>query len=127
MTAPLPPPAFDLAAPGTLLYDGPLSTRGYRLNLFCLSLKRPANRKRFLADERGYAQGFGLDDSEFAMVAARDWTGLINAGGHLQAVLKLAATVDCNIYHIGGHALGISASQMHLACPRHVTGVPDLG
>jgi protocatechuate 4,5-dioxygenase alpha chain len=124
---PLAAPPLDLIAPGTTIYDGPLSTRGLRLNRFCLSLKIPANRERFLADERAYASAHGLTESEVRAVLGRDWTGLLAAGGHLQAVLKLAATVGCDLYHIGGHALGISAQAMHAACPRIVSGEPRHG
>ena len=127
MTAGMPSPEFDLAAPGTLLYDGPLSTQGFALNRFCLSLKQPANRERFLADETAYAATYGLSPAQIALVTTRDWTGLLNAGGHLQAVLKLAATTGCNLYHMAGHTLGVSAEEMHHACPRVVSGLPGDG
>ena len=129
MTTPsqLPSPSLDLSAPGTRLYDGPLATRGRRLNGFCLSLKKPCNREAFLADPRGYARSHALTDAEIELVQARDWTGLLAAGGHLQAVLKLAATVGCDLYDIGGHALGISGDAMHEACPRVVSGSPNNG
>jgi protocatechuate 4,5-dioxygenase alpha chain len=120
----LSPPGFDLEPPGTFLYTGPVSTRGFGLNRFCLSLKSPQNRQEFLADEAGYVAGYGLTGEEAALVKARDWTGLLEAGGHLQAVLKLAATLGLNLYHVGGHALGIDAAQMQAACPRIVSRLP---
>jgi len=127
MSAALPAPGFDLTAPGTLLYDGPLSTQGFALNRFCLSLKQPRNRERFLADEAAYAASYGLTPAQTALVTSRDWTGLLDAGGHLQAVLKLAATVGCNLYHMAGHTLGVSADDMHRACPRLVARLPGDG
>lgn len=119
-----PAPGLDLEPPATYVYTGPISTRGYRLNRFCLSLKSPENRARFLADEAGYVQAFGLTAEEAALVQARDWTGLLEAGGHLQAVLKLAATLGLNLYHIAGHNLGISAEAVEAACPRIVARLP---
>ncbi len=121
---PLPPPPFDLEPPGTWLYTGPDSTRGERLNRFCLSLKSPASRERFLADEAGYAAGFALTPAELALVAARDWTGLVEAGAHVQAVLKLAATLGLNLYHVGAHHAGTDAATLEAACPRLVAGLP---
>ena len=121
---PLPDPGFDLEAPGTYLYNGPASTRGYGLNRFALSLRSPANRAAFLADEDRYVAGFGLTDAERALVAARDWTGLLQAGGHLLAVLKLAATLGLNLYHIGAHNAGTDAATLQAACPRKVSGLP---
>jgi len=124
LAAPLAPPGFDLEPPGTFLYTGPASTRGWRLNRFCLSLKSAENRRRFLADEAGYVAAFGLTGEEAALVKARDWTGLLKAGGHLQAVLKLAATLGLNLYHVGAHNLGIDAEAMERACPRIVSRLP---
>jgi protocatechuate 4,5-dioxygenase, alpha chain len=37
--------------PGTTVFDGEQSRRGYHLNQFCMSLLNPANRDRFKADE----------------------------------------------------------------------------
>jgi len=121
---PLPPPAFSLEEPGSYLYSGAASSRGYRLNRFCLSLKVPENRTAFLEDEAAYVARFGLSGAEQALVAARDWTGLLAAGGHLQAILKLAATLGLNLYHIGAHNVGTDAATMHAACPRKVDGLP---
>jgi len=121
----LPPIAFDLDAPGTFVYSGPMSTAGYRLNRFALSLRSEANRAAFLADEPAYLAGFGLTEAEVALVRARDWTGLLQAGGHLQAVLKLAATVGQNLWHIGAHNAGVAVEDLMAACPRHVDGLPE--
>lgn len=123
MGADLKEPGFHLDPPGTYLFDGPCSTRGYRLNRFALSLKRPENRERFLAGEQAYAAAFGLSDAELAMVAQRDWTGLIRQGGHVQAIIKLAATVGQTLFHIGAHNCGAEVEAFIDACPRHVSGL----
>ena len=104
-----------------------MSSRGWRVNSFTLSLKAPANREAFLANENAYLGRFGLTSSERALVKARDWTGLIQAGGHLQAVLKLAATLGLNIYHIGAHNCGTDAATLYAACPRRVAVLPEEG
>ena len=119
-------PGFDLREPGTFVFGGRESTRGQRLNAFALSLKSASNRASFLTDERGYMTIWGLGDSEQALVAARDWTGLLVAGGHLQAILKLAATLGLNLYHIGAHNCGIDVADMMTACPRRVASLDGL-
>ncbi len=124
---PLPDPAFDLEAPGTYLYDGPASTRGYRLNEFALGLKSPQARAAFLADEAAYVAGFGLTPEEAALVSARDWTGLLKAGAHLQAILKLAATLGLNLFHIAAHNTGSDVDTVFAACPRRVARLPGEG
>lgn len=120
------PPPFNLDPPGTYWFDGARSTRGFRLNRFALSLKKPSNRAVFTRDERGYLSAFGLPADQVTLVLARDWTGLIQAGGHLQAILKIAATVGQNIYHIGAHHCGVDEHVMRAACPRRVTGLGSL-
>ena len=122
---PLPDPGFDLEAPGTYLYSGPDSTRGYRLNLFALSLKAPASRAAFLADETDYLARFDLTAEEADLVRGRDWTGLLRAGGHLQAILKLAATLGLDLYDVGAHNVGTDRATLYAACPRRVAGRPD--
>ena len=115
---------FNLDPPGTFLYTGPVATKGYKLTKFGLSLRNPDNRTKFLADERGYMSGFGLSDKEIGMVLARDWTGLLEAGGHLQSMLKVAATVGQNLWHIGAHNAGMTTEELQKLCPRQVSGLP---
>jgi protocatechuate 4,5-dioxygenase alpha chain len=123
----LPEPGFDLEPPGTYLYTGPMSSRGARLNALCLSLKSPTAREAFVADEAAYVARFALTPAEAALVGARDWTGLLEAGGHLQAVLKLAATLGLDIYAIGAHNVGTDAKTLYGACPRRVSAAPEIG
>ncbi|MEW5420880.1 protocatechuate 3,4-dioxygenase [Amorphus sp. 3PC139-8] len=115
---------LSLDPPGTFLYTGEMATKGYNLTRFGLSLRRPDNRKAFLADEEGYMRGAGLSDTEIALVLARDWTGLIEAGGHLQSMLKVAATVGENLWHIGAHNAGMTADELMAICPRKVSALP---
>ena len=117
-------PTFDLEWPGTLVYTSELALRGHKLNRFALTLRSPASRQLFLADEKGYMQSSGLSSAEQAMVLDRDWTGLLRAGGHLQAILKIAATVGQHLWHIGAHNAGTDAETMRAACPRRVSRLP---
>ncbi len=123
----LPDPGFDLEAPGTYLYGGPDSTRGARLNGFALSLRAEQNRRAFLADEDAYLARFALTPEETALVKGRDWTGLMQAGCHLLAALKLAATLGLNLYHVGAHHAGTDAEALEAACPRLVSRAPGEG
>ena len=118
---------FNLDPPGTYLYDGEMATRGYLLTKFGLSLRKPGNRKDFLRDEGLYMKTFGLSEDEIALVLDRDWTGLIKAGGHLQAMLKVAATVGQNLWHIGAHNAGMTAEELMKICPRRVGALPGGG
>ncbi|HWM47031.1 MAG TPA: hypothetical protein VNR11_08975 [Xanthobacteraceae bacterium] len=117
-------PNRSLDPPDSYVYTGPLSTAGRDLNRFALSLKVPANRRAFVRDEDGYMRAFNLPDTTMKLVRARDWTGLIAAGGHLQAILKIAATVGQNLWHIGAHNAGVPVEELLAACPRRVGGLP---
>jgi protocatechuate 4,5-dioxygenase alpha chain len=118
-------PNRSLEPPDSYVYTGPMSTAGRDINRFALSLKVPANRAAFLRDEEGYMRGYALPAATMALVRARDWTGLIRAGGHLQAVLKIAATVGQNLWYIGAHNAGVPVDELLAACPRRVGGLPE--
>jgi protocatechuate 4,5-dioxygenase, alpha chain len=114
----------SLEPPHTYLYTGTLSSAGERINRFALSLKIAANRTAFLAEPRAYVRTYSLTPSEVDLVERRDWTGLLQAGGHLQAILKIAATVGESLWNIGAHCAGMSVAQMQSACPRRLDGLP---
>lgn len=117
----------SLEPPHTYLYTGAMSTAGERLNRFALSLKSPFNRQAFLADPATYLTSHGLTERECTLVQSRDWTGLLQEGGHLQAILKIAATVGESLWHIGAHCAQTSVDGIKAACPRRVDGLPSEG
>jgi protocatechuate 4,5-dioxygenase, alpha chain len=121
----VPKPDHSLEPPSSFVYTGPMSTRGRNINRFSLSLKQPENRKSFLADPDAYMTRFNLSGTEKALVRARDWSGLLAAGGHLQAILKIAAALGQNLWHIGAHNAEIPVDEMIAACPRRVGGLPE--
>jgi protocatechuate 4,5-dioxygenase alpha chain len=121
----LKPPPFDLDEPGTIEFTAERALAGQALNRFALSLRSPGGRAGFLADEPGYMRGFGLTAAEIALVTDRDWTGLLLAGGHLQAMLKLAATVGQDLWSIGAHNAGCGRDELIAGCPRTVSGLPE--
>ncbi|MCW1932294.1 protocatechuate 3,4-dioxygenase [Pararhodobacter zhoushanensis] len=118
---------LTLDEPGTYVFTAEAALRGHKLTAFGLSLRRPDNRKIFLADEEAYMQKAGLTDAQIALVRARDWTGLIRAGGHLQSMLKVAATVGQDLWHIGAHNAGISREELIALCPRRLDITPEGG
>lgn len=94
------------AIAGTVVFTGARSHQGYRINKLAMSLTDPANRDAFRADERGYMAKFGLTEAEMDLVARRDWTGLVEAGGSIYVLLKIAATVGQNLLQIGAQMRG---------------------
>lgn len=119
-------PAFDLEAPGSIIYDGDLAARGLRLNRFGHGLKREANREAFRADPAGYVGRSDLTEEERARVLARDWRWMLENGGHLQALARIAAMDGQYLFHIAAHSLGVEVEELLAACPRRVSGLGGL-
>jgi protocatechuate 4,5-dioxygenase, alpha chain len=90
----------------TTVFTGELSQRGYRLNRFAMSLIQPANRARFREDEMAYMRAMSLSEAEIALVRARDWAGLVEAGGSIYLMIKIAGTVGQNLLAVGAQMRG---------------------
>lgn len=120
-------PKFVLDEPGTIVFTAERAFAGRAFNRFALSLRRPENRRAFLDQPSAYMATFGIDDRQIELVIDRDWTGLLLSGGHLQAVLKLAATVGKSLWDIGAHSVGVDVDELKNACPRRVSGLPAGG
>jgi len=123
----LAPPSLDLDEPGTIEFTAERALAGQALNRFALSLRSPARRAEFLADEAGYLRRFEVSEEHSRLVTERDWTGLLRAGGHLQAMLKLAAAVGEDLWSIGAHNAGCDRDALIAAVPRRVSGIPAGG
>ena len=78
--------------PGTIVFTGELARKGFALNQFCMSLMKPDNRVRFKSDERAYLDGWSLEQAQKDAVVARDYGRMLELGGNIFFVLKLAAT-----------------------------------
>ena len=78
--------------PGTIVFTGELARKGFGLNQFCMSLMKSDNRARFKADERAYLNAWSLDEAQKDAVVARDYGRMLELGGNIFFVLKLAAT-----------------------------------
>ena len=103
--------------PGTTLFDGARSRRGYRLNKLAMSLTEPQNRARFLADPEAYMSAGGLDEAQKAMIRRRDWLAMVEAGGNIYLLLKIAATVGQNLLEMGAQMRGESLREFMATRP----------
>jgi len=77
--------------PGTYVFDGDRAIQGQHLNRFCMSLMRPVNRARFKSDQRAYLNEWPMSEAQKQAVIARDFEALLDLGGNIFFVLKLAA------------------------------------
>jgi len=96
----------DNPNPGTTIFTGVLSQQGYRINKLAMSLTDPANLDSFRADEQAYMAHYRLSADEIDLIARRDWAGLIERGGNVYVLLKIAATVGQNLLQMGAQMRG---------------------
>jgi protocatechuate 4,5-dioxygenase, alpha chain len=77
--------------PGTYVFTGDRAIEGRHLNRFCMSLMSAVNRLRFKADERAYLDEWAMSEAQKQAVMKRDFKALLELGGNIFFVLKIAA------------------------------------
>lgn len=97
--------------PGTIVFDGRRSRRGYALNKFLMSLNDAANREAFTADEAAYLDRFALDEAQREAVLGRAWLRLLELGGNVYYTYKLAACDGMSFQDLAGEQTGMSADD----------------
>jgi protocatechuate 4,5-dioxygenase alpha subunit len=78
---------------GTYVFDLRTSHRALKLNRFFWNMIRAEYRQRFLEDQQKALDDAGLDDTEKALVNARDWLGLVQHGANFFVLEKFARVV----------------------------------
>lgn len=99
--------AGRLDLPGTPVFDGDSSRRGLRMNKLFMSLRDAGNRERFSADEAAYCREFGLTAAQEQAVLERDWEAMIDLGGSIFYVYKLAMMDGRSMQYLGGVFTGM--------------------
>ena len=93
------------------LFDGGLATRGYALNAMCFSFNDKANRDAFLADEEGYCARFHLTPEQRKAVADRNVLAMLDAGGNVYYLAKLAGIFGLGVQDLGALQTGMSVDE----------------
>ncbi len=109
-------PGFDVHAdiPGTTVFDGRMAMKGYALNKMCYSFNDQSARDAFAADEEGYMTHFALTDEQKAAVCARDILAMIEAGGNIYYLAKLAGIFKLSVQDVGGMQTGMTTEEFKL-------------
>jgi protocatechuate 4,5-dioxygenase alpha chain len=94
--------------PGTTIFDGAQVQRGLALNRMCFSFNSADNRAAFLANEDAYCRKFGLNDEQRAAVKSRSVLKMIEAGGNVYYLAKLAGIFGLNVQDIGAQQTGMT-------------------
>ena len=96
---------------GSEVFDLASSWRGYRINKMCNALSQAANREAFKRDEEAFMQAHDLTAEERELVRARDFSGLLAAGGNIYFLLKLGVVTGNGLYMMGARMRGESYEQ----------------
>ena len=96
---------------GTTLFDGDAAQKGYALNRMCFSFNSAENRAAFVRDEDAYCRTFGLTDEQRAAVRSRSVLAMIEAGGNVYYLAKLAGIFGLNVQDIGAQQTGTSVDE----------------
>jgi len=97
--------------PGTTLFDGDQAQKGYALNQMCFSFNSAANRSAFLDDEEGYCAKYGLTPEQREAVKSRQVLRMIEAGGNVYYLAKLAGIFGLNVQDIGAQQTGTTVEE----------------
>jgi len=92
----------------TPIFDGEQALKGYALNKMCYSFNDAQNRAAFLRDEEAYCNQFGLSEAQRAAVKRRNVLAMIEAGGNIYYLAKLAGIFGLNVQDIGAQQTGMS-------------------
>lgn len=97
--------------PGTIIFDGPMATKGYALNKMCYSFNNAEAREEFRKDEAAYCDKFGLTDVQKKAVLARDLLTLEREGGSIYYLAKFAGVLGLNVQDVGGLQTGRTTEE----------------
>jgi protocatechuate 4,5-dioxygenase alpha chain len=105
------PAAMTQDIPGTTMFDGAQAQKGLALNRMCFSFNSAENRAAFLKDEDAYCRRFGLNEDQREAVRSRSVLRLIEAGGNVYYLAKLAGIFGLNVQDIGAQQTGMSVDE----------------
>jgi protocatechuate 4,5-dioxygenase alpha chain len=71
----------------------------------------PANRTRFKADERAYVDEWAMSESQKQAVLKRDFQALLDQGGNIFFVLKIAAVDGRTTQSVAASLAGQSPAE----------------
>ena len=97
--------------PGTIIFDADQSRKGYWLNQFCMSLMKPENRARYLADRRAYLDEWPMTEEQKQAVLDGDLNQCLALGGNIYFLAKLGATHGKSFQQMAGSMTGLSEEE----------------
>jgi len=97
--------------PGTIVFDSDMARAGYHANQFCMSLMKPENRERFLADERAYLDEWPMSEAQKQAILDRNYLRLQQLGGNVYYFAKIFFTDKKSVAHGSSTMAGMSEEE----------------
>ena len=97
--------------PGTKVFNARRSREAYHLHKFCMSLMKADNRAEFKTDERAYLDRYRMTEEQKQGVLDRDLTRLIELGGNMYFLVKIASTDGWSAQKAVSSMSGMSADE----------------
>lgn len=94
--------------PGTIIFDAEMARKGYHLNQFSMSLMKPENRERYLADREAYLREWPLNEAQHQAVLDMDLNAMMAEGGNIYFLSKIGATHGLSFQQMAGSMTGMS-------------------
>ena len=106
-------PGYDyhIDIPGTTIFDGKQAMKGYNLNKMCFDFNKKANRDAFSADEEGWMDKYGLSEEQKEAIRSRNVLAMIEAGGNIYYLAKLAGIFKLSVQDVGGLQTGRTTEE----------------
>ena len=94
--------------PGTIVFDAEQARKGYHLNQLAMSLMKPGNRQRYLADREAYLDEWPLSPAQRQAVLDLDLNAMMREGGNIYFLVKIGATHGLSAQQMVGSMTGMS-------------------
>ena len=102
---------LDRKIPGSYIFTGPMSQRGYALNKLGASLLSDEARIAFKSDEENYMAQFGLSEAQKQLIRDRNWIGCVQAGSNIYFLYKITTVFGDTLYKLGAKQAGITYEE----------------
>lgn len=96
---------------GTYVFGIEDNRRGYALNKLCSTFTSAENRQLFQDDEAGYCDKFDLTPEQRMAILERDWVKMLDLGGSIFYIFKLAQLDKKSVQYLGGIFTGMSTEE----------------
>ncbi|MCI5097771.1 MAG: protocatechuate 4,5-dioxygenase subunit alpha [Rhodobacteraceae bacterium] len=106
-------PGFDhhTHIPGTTVFDGRQAMKGYDLNKMCFSFNKAVNREAFKQDPEAYMTEYKLTEAQKDAIRSRNILAMIEEGGNIYYLAKLAGIFQLSVQDVGGLQTGRTTEE----------------